>query len=114
MSRILEEITIEQNLCIANIYLEFLGKKFKLAEKISKNAFKSIEVKFFTEINDYCLDENISGYTVYELIKSVKEAVSDGNYNKLYSYVENFDLLEEKARQDIIELSKINRVKHND
>lgn len=106
MSRIIEEITIEQELCIANIYLEFLGKKFKLAEKVSRNAFKTIDVRFFTEINDYCLDEDISGYTVYELIKFVKEAVADGNYNKLYSYVEKFDILEEKARQDILEISK--------
>ena len=106
MSKILEEIIIEENSCIANIYLEFLGKKFKLAEKVSKDAFKTIDVRFFNEIEEYCLDEDISGYTLYQLLSSVKEVVSDGNYNKLYSYIEKFNVLEEKSRQDIVELSK--------
>lgn len=114
MSRILEEITIGKDLCTANIYLEFLSKKFKIAEKVSKDAFKSIEVRFFTEINEYCLEEDISGYTVYDLISFVREAVSEGNYNKLYSYVEKFDLIEDRARNDILALSKVKRRTKND
>ena len=107
MSRIIEEITIEQNLCVANIYMEFLGKKFKLAEKVSKDSFKTISVNFFNDITEYFLNENISGYTAYELISSVKETVSEGNYTKLYSYVEKFNYLEEKARQDILSFKQV-------
>lgn len=106
MSRILEEIIIENGYCVADIYLEFLNKRFKLAEKKSNDSFKNIEVNFFNDIYDFCLNNPLSGYTIYNLLSKVKEAITAGNYNRLHSFMPDFDALEEKARSDIDELSK--------
>lgn len=101
MSKILEEILMQKDECVATVYLIFLNKKIKLAEKITKNAFKTVDIKFFDEIDKFCYEEDISGYTVYDILSSTKDAISGGNYNKLYTYIEKFNLLEEKAFKDI-------------
>ena len=53
MAKFYEEIIVDKNLSVAEIYLEFLGKKHHLATKTTRDNFKTVDVEYYNDILDY-------------------------------------------------------------
>ena len=46
MAKFYEEIIVDKNISVAEIYLEFLGKKHHLATKTTRDNFKTVDVEY--------------------------------------------------------------------
>lgn len=102
MSRIIEEICMEESLCTATIYLEFANQKLALCKKTTSDGFKTVDVELPNDVYDYAINHNLNGYTVYALLSNVREAVKDGNYNKMYRMVKDFNKIERDVKTDLV------------
>lgn len=112
MAKFYEEIIVDKNISVAEIYLEFLGKKYHLATKTARDNFKTVDVEYYNDILDYSLEEDLSGYTIYDIMEIVQQVIGKGSYREMRSLIEKFDELEDKAREDIKNFAKA-KAKHN-
>lgn len=112
MAKFYEEIAVDKNLSVAEIYLEFLGKKHHLATKTTRDSFHTIDVEYYNDILDYSLEEDLSGYTVYDIMEKVHQAIGEGSYREMHNLIDEFNTLECKAREDIKNFAKA-KAKHN-
>ena len=108
MAKFYEEMNIEENCCDVTVYLEFLGNKLKIATKSTTDAFETINVEYFDDSYRYALEENLSGYTVYNLLINIQESVKDGDFKRLHRFLPTINEIESKAKTDIKEMSNGN------
>lgn len=112
MAKFYEEIIVDKNLSVAEIYLEFLGKRHHLATKTTRDNFKTVDVEYYNDILDYSIEEDLSGYTIYDIMEIVQQVIGEGSYREMHNLIEKFDELEGKAREDIKNFAKA-KAKHN-
>lgn len=113
MAKFYEEITVDRNISVAEIYLEFLGKRHHLATKTTRDNFKTVDVEYYNDILDYSLEEDLSGYTIYDIMKIVQQVIGEGTYREMHNLIERFDELEDKAREDIKNFAKTKAKRNN-